>query len=96
MRTGFIGLNSYLYKISRAESPYCSCDSGYQTVSHILGDCYLYRRQRRKFFGAPIVRDVPYTLSDPHLAPSAAQFMLDTGLLDQFNTFCFRILLAEE
>jgi hypothetical protein len=28
-----------------------------------------------------------FTLSDPRLAPQAAQFMLDIGLLDQFNIF---------
>jgi hypothetical protein len=82
MRTGFIGLNGYLHKINRAESPYCDCESGYQTVPHIIGDCYLYRRQRRKYLGAPTIWDVPYTLSDPRLAPIAAQFMLDTSLLD--------------
>jgi hypothetical protein len=51
----------------------------------------LYRRERRKHFG-PTLRDVPKTLSDPRLAPQEAQFMLDTGLLDQFNTFRFRSL----
>jgi hypothetical protein len=30
------------------------------------------------------------------VAPAAAQFMLNTGLLDQFNTFRFRTLLVEE
>ena len=41
MRTGFIGLNSYLHKIKRVESPIAAGESGYQTDSHILGDCYL-------------------------------------------------------
>jgi hypothetical protein len=64
MRTGFIGLNSYLHKIKRAETPYCDCESGYQTVPHILGDCYLPTAATQAFRGSYYTGCSPYTCQE--------------------------------
>jgi hypothetical protein len=82
MKTSFIRFNGYLYKIKRVETLYYDCESKYQTVLYIFGDYYLYRRQRRKYFGALIIRDIPYILSDPRLTLLAAQFILNTSLFN--------------
>lgn len=87
MRVGKIGLNSYLHKIKRAKRPWCECKEGNQTVAHILEECPLYRRQRRSIFNRPVLRDVKLILSYPQTAAKAANFMLSTGLLDQFRHY---------
>jgi ribonuclease HI len=87
LRTEKIGLKDYLYRIKQAESPKCECHTNYETVTHILGECPLYRRQRRRFFNHPVLRDVKTVLSEPRLAAKAANFILSTGLLDQFRYF---------
>jgi hypothetical protein len=87
MRTGKIGLNSYLHKIKRADKPWCDCKEGNQTVAHILEECPLYRRQRHSIFNRYVLRDVKLILSNPQTAVKAANFMLSTGLLDQFRHY---------
>ena len=69
MRTGFIGLNSYLHKIKRVESPIAAGESGYQTVSHILGDCYLegFIYLRRTPPAAVLTMQCPCLLNNPVL-----------------------------
>jgi ribonuclease HI len=87
MRVEKIGLAGYLFAIKRAEEPACECETSNQTVAHILEECPLYRKQRRRHFSKPVLRDTTTILSDPRMAEKAANFMLSTGLLDQFRHY---------
>ncbi|KAE9572237.1 hypothetical protein CGMCC3_g11642 [Colletotrichum fructicola] len=46
-RTGFIGLNSYLYKRTLADSPMCPCGTNTHTVEHLFFECPLLANARR-------------------------------------------------
>ena len=48
LRTGHCGLNSYLHRFNLADSPFCDCGTGQETVEHFLLECPLYREQRTK------------------------------------------------
>jgi hypothetical protein len=87
MRVEKIGLAGYLFAIKRAEEPACKCETSNQTVAHILEECPLYRKQRRRHFSKPVLRNTTTILSDPRMAEKAANFMLLTGLLDQFRHY---------
>lgn len=80
-------MNDYLYKIKREERPWCKCHTANQTVEHVIEECPLYRRQRKHHLGRYVVQDVRTILSHPQKAVKAAQFMLSTGILDQFRHF---------
>jgi ribonuclease HI len=87
IRTGKIGLRSYLFKIKRAKDPHCECKRSNQTVLHLIEDCPLYQQQRKAHLGRPFLVNARWTLSDPRTAVKAATFMLSTGLLDQFRYY---------
>ena len=46
LRTGRIGLNSYLARINQRESARCDCELGNQTVAHVLLECPLHQAER--------------------------------------------------
>ena len=46
LRTGHCGLNSYLHRFGRIDSPLCDCGMGLETVEHFLLECPRYREQR--------------------------------------------------
>ena len=49
LRTEHCGLNNYLHKIGREESPLCSCgNNAKETVKHLLLKCEIYEKQREK------------------------------------------------
>ena len=48
LRTGHCGLNHYLYRFQLADTPYCSCGHGKETVEHYLLECQLYVEQRKE------------------------------------------------
>jgi ribonuclease HI len=96
MRTGKIGLNDYLHKIKKADLPGCPCGMANHTVAHILCDCSFYRRQRKHYLGSIVIRDLTSILNNPKTSVKAANFMLATGLLDQFSHYRFRTQLGEE
>lgn len=93
MRTAKIGLNGYLKRIKRIDTAACECHTSNQTVNYILGECPIYRRFRREFFGAPFIWDVKTILTSLVQASVAANFMLRTGLLLQFSNFRQKIIL---
>ena len=48
LRTGHCGLNDYLYKFNKRDSPYCECGHGKETVNHYLIECKRYSKERLK------------------------------------------------
>ncbi|KIJ25198.1 hypothetical protein M422DRAFT_108546, partial [Sphaerobolus stellatus SS14] len=46
LRTGFIGLNSYLYKVKAVDSPKCPHCQVTESVTHFLLHCRRYIQQR--------------------------------------------------
>ena len=87
MRTEKIGLNSYLYRIKRADDSWCPCRNGYHTVTHIIGECQLFWRQRKAIFGHRVLTDPLLTISSSKLITKAVTLMLATGHLDQFSRY---------
>jgi hypothetical protein len=87
MRTEKIGLHGYLYKINRADDPWCGCNQAYQTVRHIIEDCECLEDIRSIYLGTSYVRDARIFLRNIELIPKTVNFMLATGLLDQFTSF---------
>ena len=89
LRTGRIGLAAYLHRINRRDSARCSCDLGNQTVSHILLECPLLQDERHWMRYALSERGVALRLDELLTRPEAraivAEFMIRTGLLDQFQ-----------
>ena len=50
LRTGYSRLNSYLYKINKAESNLCQCGEE-ETVEHFLTQCKRWQQQREAIWG---------------------------------------------
>jgi ribonuclease HI len=89
LRTGRIGLAAYLHRINRRDSARCSCDLGNETVSHILLECPLLQDERNWMRNALSERGVALRLDELLTRPEARavvpEFMIRTGLLDQFR-----------
>jgi hypothetical protein len=93
MRTGRIGLSGFLAKIGIHESARCGCDEGIQTPRHVLLECTFYRELRGemldkvgklKLQGTGHL-DYAALVSEPKAARYVAEFMIKTGLLNQFR-----------
>jgi hypothetical protein len=87
MRTGKIGLNRYLHKIGKADSARCGCNNSWQTVRHIIEDCFQFRELRKKFLDTRVFPDYRLALTDLKTAINTAKFIIATSLLDQFRYF---------
>ena len=85
MRTGEIGLQSYLNRIGATPTARCSCGEGPQTVQHVLLACPLYANLREVMFKDGRQDDLKRILGEPALAKKAAEYMIDTGILPQFR-----------
>ena len=48
LRSGICRLNSYLFKIKAAASPYCECGATEESIDHFLFRCTRWREQRTK------------------------------------------------
>ena len=46
LRTGHCGLNNYLHRFRKRNSPYCECGYGKETVVHFMLECRKYKVQR--------------------------------------------------
>ncbi|KAJ6094457.1 hypothetical protein N7467_001970, partial [Penicillium canescens] len=90
LRTGRISLGTYLNRTNRRETARCGCDLGNQTVSHVLLECPLHQDERdwmrsalSNQGGAALHRDKLLTRSEARTI--VAEFMVETGLLGQFQ-----------
>jgi ribonuclease HI len=93
MRTGRIGLSGFLTKIGIHESARCGCDEGIQTPKHVLLECAFYSDLRGEMLEKVGKLKLPGTggldyaalVSEPKAARYVAEFMIKTGLLNQFR-----------
>ena len=87
MRTGKIGLRSYLWRINRADTDECDCGRGAQTVRHIITECDNFTELRHELFGRgePFGNMKKVIGEDTAQLLRAATLMHRTGLLAQFN-----------
>jgi hypothetical protein len=87
LQSGKISLGQYLKSIKVVDTAeYQFFEEYHETVSHVLSEYVELRDQRKEAFGQLFVWDVPALLNVPRLAQKAVQFMLRTGLLDQFKS----------
>jgi exonuclease III len=84
MRTGKIGLQNYLHRINKADSPNCVCGKVDQTVKHVLLTCTKFAELRRRIWEGNQPPDIRVLLNDVEHATKAIKFMLQTRLLEQF------------
>jgi hypothetical protein len=102
LRSGRIALAAYLHKINRRESARCACDLGNQTIGHVLLQCPLLNDQRESMRSALAERGVSMAIGVDELlrqkaaAPAVAKFMIDSGLLEQFQAVDFVATGVEE
>ena len=90
LRTGRIGLNQYLSRIKIREDARCRCELGNQTPRHVVTECPLLSELRTnmcKKLRNRVSRVIDFNdlLVEPKAAPALADFMMQTGLLGQFQ-----------
>jgi ribonuclease HI len=88
MRTGKIGLNSYLHGISAIAAPTdrCrGCEEERETLYHVLLYCPAYREDRKRYWGSVLPRSLREIFTDTEKTVTAAKQLLSTGLLVQFS-----------
>lgn len=91
MRTMHICLQHFLYKIKASDTDRCSCGEGSQTPRHVLLQCSLYREARGIMLDQlqtieglqGKLSDYDSLVSDPQAIRYVAEFMHQTGLLQQ-------------
>jgi len=88
MQTEKIALASYLGTFKATESTECSCGRDLQDTRHILLHCTNQAGPRMRHLTQGSRRELDYRtyLTRPDLVPKAVRFMLETGLLGQFQT----------
>ncbi|KAI9036090.1 uncharacterized protein KD926_002467 [Aspergillus affinis] len=93
MRTMRIGLRHFLYKIKQVDSDRCACDLGFQTPRHVLLECSPHTAGRRIMMDhlnqieglRGRTQDYDAVMAHPQAIRYVAQFMHQTGLLQQFR-----------
>ena len=95
MRTQKIDLNHFLHhrKVSKYDIFECSCERDFHTIMHVLIECSLYYKLRRKTWKKkekkPEKRIVLNTfqkiLTESHFAKKAVNFMKNADLIEQFK-----------
>jgi ribonuclease HI len=92
MRLNIIGLNRYLWRIKKADSPRCTCDVGQQTPKHVLLECPLFEEERRDMrlalteVGVSPALQYDDLLQQKAAVPAISRFMESTRLLGQFHS----------
>ena len=84
LRTGHCGLNHYLHRFGKRNSPYCECGMGKETVEHYLLECRKYKEQRKK-----MIKDIgkgrlniERLLGQPQMIKHTVEFIKSTKRLE--------------
>lgn len=99
MKTGKIGLNSYLHGIrpDKATTDRCrGCLVHRETIHHVLIDCPSYRVDRRKYWREGAPHSLREIFTDTQKTVTAAKLMLSLALLHQFSRVNRRTLATPE
>ena len=83
LRTGHCGLNHYLHRFGKRNSPYCECGMGKETVEHYLLECRRYKEQRKmmiKDIGKGRL-NIERLLGQPQTIKSTVDFIRNTKRL---------------
>ena len=84
LRTGHCGLNKYLHRFGKTQSPFCNCGYGKETVEHFLLECGNYKEQRkllRKNVGTGKMK-LNRLLGDTSIIKHTMEYIRTTGRLD--------------
>ena len=84
LRTGHCGLNHYLHRFGKRNTPYCDCGYGKETVQHYLMECRNYREQRKKLrreAGAGKMK-MERLLGDPKVIKYTLEYIKATNRLE--------------
>jgi len=89
LRTGKIGFNKFLFdrSVPTVLSPQCACEQGMMTVRHVLLSCTLWTEKRQQELRPLRTTDLRQILGTPAGSRPAIRFILQTGLLAQFDLF---------
>jgi len=89
LRTGKIGFNKFLFdrSVPTVLSPQCACEQGTMTVRHVLLSCTLWTEKRQQELRSLRTTDLRQILRTPAGIRAAVRFILQTGLLAQFDLF---------
>jgi len=86
IRTEKIGLNAFLAdRYVPGRIPTCDCGSERQTAKHIIMFCPKFATRRPQLFQNAGTRDYKQMLATTRGAKAAAEFVQQTGLLQQFQ-----------
>ena len=77
MMTGQGKTKSYFHRLKIVDSPMCPCDSGEQSLDHILFSCQLLQKQRQTLRKIVIKAD--------NWPPNKAQILKTSNRFHQFN-----------
>jgi hypothetical protein len=102
IRLNIIGMNRYLWRIKKADSPDCSCDLGQQTPKHVLLECPSFEDERRELryalSEAGVSPSLPFTelIQQKPAVPAITAFIIKTELLGQFHSVDPQAIGVEE
>jgi hypothetical protein len=88
MKTGEVGLNSYLHGIrpDKAPTDRCrGCLTQRETIHHVLIDCPSFRMDRQKYWTEGTPHSLREIFTDTQKTATAARLLLSLALLDQFS-----------
>ena len=83
LRTGHCALNGYLHRFGKANSPYCECGYGKETVQHFLLECRRFKNERKKLrqeVGTGRMK-IAQLLGNKDLASHTMEYVDSTGRL---------------
>ena len=85
IRTGRIGLASFLFRAGVPDfpTPLCVCGQAEETAKHITSSCSLYSRQRQQVFFNP--QDFTTIILNPELLQKFLYWFMSLKRLNQFN-----------
>jgi hypothetical protein len=95
MRTGKIGLNSYLHGIKAAYVPTdrcCGCKRRRETLFHILLECPSFGESRTRYWKGRPPHSLKEIFTDTEKSTTAARQLLSLGLLVRFSKIKQRTL----